>query len=77
VGHVLMENRNALLVAAGLDQASGTAEREEALKLVDAHRPVARGQNGRRITLGADNLVGGACSRRRYVRHRYARWRRS
>jgi transposase len=54
MGHVLMENRNALLVAAGLDQASGTAEREEALKLVDAHRPVARGQNGRRITLGAD-----------------------
>jgi transposase len=54
MGHVLMENRNALLVAAGLDQASGTAEREVALELVDTHRPVARGKAGRRITLGAD-----------------------
>jgi transposase len=54
MGHVLMENRNGLLVAAGLDQASGTAEREEALKLVDAHRPAAPGARIGRITLGAD-----------------------
>jgi transposase len=49
MGHVLMENRNGLLVAARLDQATGTAEREEALKLIDGHRP-----GRRRITLGAD-----------------------
>jgi transposase len=54
MGHVLMENRNGLLVGAGLDQASGMAEREEALKLIDAHRPIGRGAQGRRITLGAD-----------------------
>jgi transposase len=54
MGHVLMENRNALLVGAGLDQASGTAEREEALRLVDTHRPVSRDALPRRITLGAD-----------------------
>jgi len=54
MGHVLMENRNGLLVGAQLDQASGTAEREEALKLIDAHRPLARGTARRRITLGAD-----------------------
>ncbi len=47
-------NRNALLVGAGLDQASGTAEREEALKMVDTYRPVRRGKRPRRITLGAD-----------------------
>lgn len=54
MGHVLMENRNGLLVGAGLDQASGTAEREAALKLVDAHRPMVRRTRPRRITLGAD-----------------------
>jgi transposase len=54
MGHVLMENRNGLLVGAGLDQASGTAEREAALKLVDAHRPVTSRTPPRRITLGAD-----------------------
>jgi transposase len=54
MGHVLMENRNALLVGTGLDQASGTAERQEALKMVDTHRPVRRGKRPRRITLGAD-----------------------
>jgi len=49
MGHVLMENRNGLAVAARLTEASGTAERAAALTLVDDHRP-ARG----RITLGAD-----------------------
>jgi transposase len=49
MGHVLMENRNGLVVGACLSRASGTAEREAALALVDAHRP-----GRRRITLGAD-----------------------
>lgn len=49
MGHVLMENRNGLLVGACLTRAAGTAEREAALALLDAHRP-----GRRRITLGAD-----------------------
>ena len=56
MGHVLMENRNGLLVGAQLDHASGTAEREEALKLIDAHRPLARGTARRRITLGVSSM---------------------
>jgi transposase len=49
MGHALMENRNGLIVQAMLTQASGTAEREAALSMVDKHRP-----GKRRITLGAD-----------------------
>jgi len=49
MGHVLMENRNGLAVAADVTRASGTAERETALDLIDSHRP---GQ--RRITVGGD-----------------------
>jgi len=49
MGHVLMENRNGLVVGACLTQATGTAEREAALALLQAHRP-----GRRRITLGAD-----------------------
>jgi len=48
MGHVLMENRNGLVVAAALTQATGTAEREAALALVDGLNPKGR------ITLGAD-----------------------
>jgi transposase len=48
MGHVLMENRSGLVVAARLTPASGTAEREAALALLD------QGRRGRhRITLGA------------------------
>ena len=50
LGHALMENRNGLVVGGGVTLATGTAEREAALDLVDA-RP---GRLGRRITLGAD-----------------------
>jgi transposase len=49
IGHVLMENRNGIAVAGEVTQATGTAEREAALDLIDAHRP-GRG----RITLGGD-----------------------
>jgi hypothetical protein len=48
MGHVLMENRNGLAVAAALTQATGTAEREAALAMLD------RRSSARRITLGAD-----------------------
>jgi transposase len=48
MGHVLMENRNGLAVGAALTRATGTAEREAALALLD------RNPADRRITLGAD-----------------------
>jgi len=48
MGHVLMENRHALAVEAALTHATGTAEREAALAMLDRRRP------RRRITLGAD-----------------------
>jgi transposase len=48
MGHVLMENRNGLAVGATLTCATGTAEREAALALLN-RRPADR-----RITLGAD-----------------------
>ncbi len=48
MGHLLMENRNALIVDAALTQASGTAEREAALAML------GRRKKARRVTLGAD-----------------------
>ena len=48
MGHLLMENSNALIVDAALSLASGTAEREAALAML------GRRGNGRRITLAAD-----------------------
>ena len=48
MGHVLMENRNGLAADATLTRATGTAEREAALAMLD-RRPI-----GRRVTLGAD-----------------------
>jgi transposase len=48
LGHVLMENRHALVVDTRLTLATGTAEREAALEMV-ADRP-----GNHRITLGAD-----------------------
>ncbi len=37
MGHLLMENRNGLIVQARLTRASGTAEREAALAMIDRH----------------------------------------
>jgi transposase len=48
MGHVLMENRNGLVVEASLTHASGTAEREAAADMVGQH------SGGQRITIGAD-----------------------
>ena len=50
MGHALMENRNGLVVQAHLTQASGTAEREAAILMIDRQSPGST----RRITLGAD-----------------------
>ena len=47
-GHVLMENRNGLVVDMDLTQATGTAERDTALKML------TRVPGDRRLTLGAD-----------------------
>ncbi len=49
MGHLLMENRNALIVDAELTRASGTAEREAALAMLDRRK-----RRCRRITLGGD-----------------------
>jgi transposase len=49
MGHALMENRHGLAVGGGVSQATGTAERETALELIDG-----LGRGRRRITLGAD-----------------------
>jgi transposase len=49
MGHALMENRHGLAVGGEVTHATGTAEREAALDLVDGRRP-----GRRRITLGAD-----------------------
>lgn len=49
MGHAFMENRHGLAVRGDVTHATGTAEREAALGLVDRHRP-----GRRRITLGGD-----------------------
>jgi len=50
MGHALAENRHGLIVEASLTQATGTAEREAAKALIQAHAP----GSARRLTLGAD-----------------------
>jgi transposase len=48
MGHVLMENRNGLVVEASTTPATGTAEREAAAAMLEQH------SGGQRITVGAD-----------------------
>ena len=55
LGHALMENRNALIVDAQVTHATGTAEREAALAMIDRSR-----KGNRRVTLGADKLFDAA-----------------
>jgi transposase len=50
MGHALMENRSGLIVQAHLSRASGTAEREAAVNMINRHSPGST----RRLTLGAD-----------------------
>ena len=54
MGHALMENRNGLAVMGGVTLATGTAERDAALAMIDAHRPMESKAGKRRITLGGD-----------------------
>lgn len=69
MGHALMENRHGLIVKGTLGCASGTAEREAALELIDEHRP-----GRRRITLAGDKAYDveafiGDLRRRRVTPH--------
>jgi hypothetical protein len=48
MGHVLMANRNGLLVQTFLTEASGRAERDAAMLMMEAIPP------GKRVTLGGD-----------------------
>jgi len=56
LGHVIIENRNGLVVAARATQSSATAEREAALAMLDQMglRPEKIPRADPRITLGAD-----------------------
>ncbi|MEO1767619.1 transposase [Thiobacter aerophilum] len=49
MGHILMENRNGLIVDVEITHASGTAEREAALAML-----ARRGNKNKRATVGAD-----------------------
>jgi hypothetical protein len=49
MGHILMENRNGLIVDVEITHASGTAEREAALEMLKR-----RGNKNKRATLEAD-----------------------
>jgi transposase len=51
IGHALMENRQGLAVTGEVSHASGTAERDSAIAMIDSYRP-----GRRKITLGADKL---------------------
>jgi transposase len=51
LGHTLMENRNGLIVDAQVSHATGTAERDTALAMIDRAK-----SKSRRVTLGADKL---------------------
>ncbi len=54
MGHAFMENRNGLAVGGGVTLATGTAERDAALDMVDNHRPMDGKGGKRRVTLGGD-----------------------
>lgn len=58
LGHVLMENRHGLVVAACATQSSTTAEREAALAMLDGRgrSPEQIPESAAAITLGADKL---------------------
>lgn len=55
MGHGLMENRNDLVFGGGVTVASGTAEREAALDMIDTHRPMdAKGGKRRKTKIDGD-----------------------
>ena len=51
IGHALMENRNGLIVDAEVSHATGTAERDVALRMIGRSR-----KGNRRVTLAGDKL---------------------
>lgn len=54
MGHILMENRNGLIVDVEITHANGTAEREAALAMLER-----RGNKNKRATVGADKGYDG------------------
>ena len=56
LGHVIIENRHGLVVAACATQSSTTAEREAALAMLDEMVGATTAPGPKRITLGADKL---------------------
>jgi len=56
LGHVIIENRHGLVVAACATQSSTTAEREAALAMLDEMARTTTAPGPKRITLGADKL---------------------
>ena len=56
LGHVIIENRHGLVVAACATQSSTTAEREAALAMLDEMARATTAPGQKRITLGADKL---------------------
>jgi hypothetical protein len=65
MGHALMENRHGLALVGGVSPATGTAERDQALALIDRCR-----RRKRRITLGADKAYDVSS----FVHELRARW---
>ena len=69
MGHVLMENRNGLAVDVLLTQATGTAEREAAVRMLDRRpEPQRRGTVGADKAYDARDFVAG-CRERRMTPH--------
>lgn len=56
LGHVLIENRQGLVVGACATQSSTTAEREAALAMLDQRERKPQGSEVPKVTLGADKL---------------------
>jgi len=56
IGSVLMENRNGLVVQAELIRASGTAECEAAMTMIEQQRPFDPCKANQRITLAGEKL---------------------
>ena len=54
MGHALMENRHGLVVGGSVTLATGVAERDAALDMIERHRPMGKKGGQRRITLAGD-----------------------
>ena len=54
MGHALMENRHGLVVGGSVTLATGVAERDAALDMIERHRPMGKKGGQRRIALAGD-----------------------